>query len=83
MEISVSISDFASRAVSFEQIDYLTNGATILPDGTKIINDDEGNITFAHYANGARVIRHSNYVLCTADTGEHWFGANQTWCKLD
>ncbi len=82
MEISTFTSSFCKPA-SFEQISFASKAATVLPDGTKIINDDDGNIMFAHYANGAKVIRHPEFVICTAESGEHWFGSNQTWHKLD
>lgn len=82
MEIT-TLTNVLCKLASFEQINCASDAETILPDGTKIISDSDGNIIFAHYENGARVIRHPDYVLCTDGSGEHWFGTNQTWYKLD
>lgn len=57
---------------------------SILPDGTKLFCNKNGDVIFADYSNGAKVAKFENYVLCTSPFGEHWFCSRRShWLKLD
>ena len=60
------------------------NSLATLADGTKIAQDNEGNIVFAQYASGVTVKRFDNLVLVLSADGSFWFGDSQgRWFRLD
>jgi hypothetical protein len=55
-----------------------------LPDGSRVVTNDIGEVVYMDYASGLQVKRFRNYVICTCAQKEHWFRAgSMSWFRLD
>jgi hypothetical protein len=79
------INDFTEKTVLHQTFDWLgIEPTSILPDGTRVICDQTGNIVFAHYSSGATVMRFNEFVVCSNQFGEHWFcDRHYSWFRID
>lgn len=86
MSIEVSIKQVRELAatIQYECISYPAMVVKHLPDGTKIVHNENGDIVFAHYSSGIRLIRHDRHVVLTSQSGDHWIGGlNNRWLRFD
>lgn len=88
---------FGSAKLEFSSIEQLTNLSIkhnsikklegvdrILPDGSKVVCNSNGDVIFADYTDGSQVALHPSMVICRSSGLEHWFktsGAN--WFRVN
>ncbi|MBS1957344.1 MAG: hypothetical protein JST89_24360 [Cyanobacteria bacterium SZAS-4] len=57
---------------------------SFLPDGTRIVTDENERMVQVEYGTGAKVVRHQDYVMVQAVEGSFWFGNSQgQWYQFD
>jgi hypothetical protein len=55
-----------------------------MPDGSKVVMNEYGEVVYVSYSEGSKVLRFSNYVMCTSRVNEHWFRTSTlSWFRLD
>ncbi|CAN5740860.1 hypothetical protein BH10CYA1_BH10CYA1_34790 [soil metagenome] len=55
-----------------------------MPDGSKVVINEHGEVVYVDYAEGSKVMRFSDYVMCTSRSNEHWFRTSTlSWFRLD
>jgi hypothetical protein len=88
-EISVASRNFAGiqlyeQSIKHQSIKCSTGPETTLPDGSRVVLNDKGDVVFMNYSGGATVIRHAEFVMCTNVFDEHWFRTKgDNWCRVD
>lgn len=55
-----------------------------MPDGSKVVLNDRGEVIYLNYAEGSTVMRFKNFVICKSRQNEHWFRiSSMSWFRLD
>ncbi len=56
----------------------------IMPDGTAINTDQNGEIVFVEYSSGIKVKRNSNFTMVSMLDGSYMFGSPSfSWLRID
>ncbi len=76
-------STLLARPVKFKAIECPGEQRS-MPDGSKVVMNDNGEVVYVDYAEGSKVIRFRDFVICTSRTNEQWFRTSTlTWFRLD
>jgi len=55
-----------------------------LPDGSRVAMNENGDVIFVDYSEGSKIIRFTNYVVCTSNALDHWFRTSKlNWLRWD
>ena len=55
-----------------------------LPDGSKVVQNANGDVIFVDYSEGSRIMRFKDYVVCKSNASDHWFRTSKfNWLRLD
>lgn len=73
----------SARPIKFKEISCPGESKS-LPDGSRVVTNDMGEVVYMDYAGGSQVMRFKDYVICTSTENEHWFRAGtMSWFRLD
>lgn len=59
-------------------------GQTSLPDGSKVVANEKGELIYVSYSEGSTMMRFKDYVVCANVLSDHWFrNRKMEWMRLD
>lgn len=72
-----------ARPMKFKEISCPGESKS-LPDGSRVVTNDIGEVVYMDYAGGSQVMRFRNFVICTSTQNEHWFRTSSlSWFRID
>lgn len=81
-----SVASFSTMsAPKYKQLRPATSASEqVMPDGTSINTDQNGEIIFVEYASGVKVKRNSNFTMVSMLDGSYMMGSPAfSWLRID
>lgn len=76
--------NLTETAIQWQRIEPRKDEITILPDGTRVFNNEYGQIEYAQYKNGSTLGRFNTFVLVANSSDGHWFkDRDGRWHRID